>query len=67
MDTKFGTNVSNRMLLNVAKFQGYIFYRFLVIKGKPTVGGGGRGKITSPPQTQLRVKSNHFHKIEAGI
>ena len=41
MDTKFGANVSNRMLLNVAKFQGYIFYRFLVIKGKPTVGGGG--------------------------
>ena len=82
MDTKFGTNVSNRMLLNVAKFQGYIFYCFLVIEGKPTVGGGG-GKITSPPQTQLRVKSktspnkhfnqfrmknpHHFHKIETGI
>ena len=36
MDTKFGTNVSNRMLLNAAKFQGYSFYRFWVIKRKPT-------------------------------
>ena len=45
MDTKFGTNVSNRMLLNAAKFQGYSFYRFWVIKGKPT---GGGGKITPP-------------------
>ena len=38
MDTKFGTNVSNRILLKGAKFQGYSFYRFWVIKGKPTVG-----------------------------
>ena len=36
MDTKFGTNVSDRMLLNAAKFQGYSFYCFWVIKGKPT-------------------------------
>ena len=28
------------MLLNAAKFQGYSFYRFRVIKGKPTGGGG---------------------------
>ena len=41
MDTKFGTNVSNRMLLNAAKCQGYSFYRFWVIKGKPR--GVGRG------------------------
>ena len=34
--TKFGTNVSNRMLLNAAKFQTYSLYRFLVIKRKPT-------------------------------
>ena len=39
MDTKCGTNVSNRMLLNAAKVQGYSFYRFWVIKGKPTGGG----------------------------
>ena len=41
MDTKFGMNVSNRMLLNAAKCQGYSFYRFWVIKGKPTWRGGG--------------------------
>ena len=52
LDTKFDTNISNGMLLNVAKFQGYNFYRFWVIKGKPN--GGGRGKITTPPP-QTRV------------
>ena len=37
-DTGFGPNVSNKMLLNALKCQGYDFYRFLVIKGKPTWG-----------------------------
>ena len=35
-DTKLGTNASNEMLSNVAKCQGHSFYRFWVIKGKPT-------------------------------
>ena len=53
MDNKFGTNVSNRMLLNAAKFQGYSFYRCWVIKGKST----GWVKLPPPPQpTQIRVK-----------
>ena len=39
MDTKFGMNVSDKMLVNAAKFQSYSFYRFWVIKGKPTGGG----------------------------
>ena len=39
-DTKFGTNVSNEMLLNAAKQQGYSFYRFWVSNGK---AGGGVG------------------------
>ena len=51
MNTKFGTNVFNRMLLNAAKSQGYSFYRFGVIKGKPT--GGGGVKLSCP---QIRVK-----------
>ena len=34
-DTTFGTNVSNKMLLNAAKCQCYSLYRFWVIKGKP--------------------------------
>ena len=37
-------------MLQNSKFQGYSFYRFWVIKRKPTVGGGGDrgrgGKIT---------------------
>ena len=32
---KFRTNVFNTMLLNSAKCQGYNFYRFWAIKGKP--------------------------------
>ena len=43
------------MLLNVAKFQGYSFCHFWVIKGKTTGGGGGGGKILLLP-TQIRVK-----------
>ena len=42
MNTKFGVSVSNRTLLNAAKFQDYSFYHFWVIKGKPTRGRGGR-------------------------
>ena len=53
MDTKFGTNVSNRMLLNSAKFQSCSFYFFWVIKGKPT-----GGQNSPPPPTQIRVNQN---------
>ena len=45
-DTKFGPDISNKMLLKAAKFQGYSFYHFWLIKRKPT---GGEGKITPPP------------------
>ena len=48
-DIKFGKNVSNKILVNAAKCQGYNFYRFWVIKGKPT-----RGKITPAPQIQVK-------------
>ena len=50
MDTKFGTNVSNRMLLNAAKFQCYSIYRFWVIEGEPRAV-----KLPHDP-TQIRVK-----------
>ena len=43
LDTKFCRNVSNKILLNPAKFQSYRSYRFWVIKGKLT-----GGKITPP-------------------
>ena len=48
---KFGTNVPNKMLRNAAICQGYSFYRFRVIKVKPT---GSGGKITLLPP-QIRV------------
>ena len=51
---KFGTNVSNKKLLNAAKCQGYSSYHFWVIKGKPT-----GDKITAPPSiTQISIKCN---------
>ena len=53
MDTKFATNISNKILLHTAKFQGYNSYRFWVIKGKPT------GAKIKPP-TQARVKCEIF-------
>ena len=43
-DTTFCTNITNKMFLNTAKSQGYSFYRFWVIKGKPT-----GGKVTPYP------------------
>ena len=54
MDTKFGTNVFNRMLLNTANFQDYSFYCFWFIKGKPN-GRRGGCKITPPSPAQIRV------------
>ena len=41
-NTKYGTNVSNEMLLNAAKCQGCSFYRFWYIMGE-TTGKWGRG------------------------
>ena len=53
MDNKFDKNVSNIMLLNPAKFQGYNFYCFCIIKGKPTWG------VESLLLTQIRVGNIH--------
>ena len=39
-------NVSNKMLLNAAEYQGYSFYRFWVIKGKTN---WGRLNLPPPP------------------
>ena len=40
-DTKYCADVLNELLLSAAECQGYSFYYFWVIKGKPTWGGGG--------------------------
>ena len=55
--TEFGTDVSNKMLLNAAKCQGYSFYRFWIIKWRPTGGGGELPPPSHQPHTQIRVKA----------
>ena len=64
-DTKFGTHVSNKILLKAPKCQGYSFYRFWVINGKPT----GSVKLPPPP-THIRVKKElkfFFSFIDLGL
>ena len=58
-DTKFAMNVSNEMLGNAVKCQACSFYRFWVIKGKPTRGG----EVKISP-TQIRAK---FYKWSAAF
>ena len=53
-DHKSGTNASNEMLQNTTKCQGYSFYRFWVIKGKPA------GVKLPPPST-------HTHTSRLGL
>ena len=61
-DTRFGTNLSNEMLLNAAKCQGYSFYRFWVIRENQQMEGG-RGKITPP--TKIRANEMlRFRKLK---
>ena len=52
--TKFSTNISNKMLLNAAKCQGYSFYHFWIIKGNQ------QGIKSRPSSTQIKdwVKPN---------
>ena len=56
--TKFGTDVSNEMLLNATKCLAYSFYRSWVIKGQPTdvcVCGGGGGVDVNLGFSRLRI------------
>ena len=56
-DIKFEADVSKEMLANATKCQSYSFYRFWVIKRKPTRGGGEN--LGGPPpytRTPIRVK-----------
>ena len=57
-DTKFGTYVFNKMLLNAAKCQGYCICRFWIIKGKATEEGG---KIMLPHP--LPLNSTHTDRL----
>ena len=58
MGTKFGTNVSNRMLLNGAKFEYYSFYCSWVIKEKPLKGDYAPPPPPSQPRLGLSAHSN---------
>ena len=46
------------MLLNAAKCQGYSFYRFWVIKGKPT--GGELHLHIPPPQIRVDISDGDY-------
>ena len=59
-NTKLGTNVSNTMLLHAAKCQSYSFYRFWLMKGKPT------GGIKLPPP-KIWVKNENSFQGEKNI
>ena len=54
-DTEFGTILSNKMLANATKWQGYSFYRFWVIKGKSTGCGEGGWNYLSPPASHIHT------------
>ena len=54
-DTEFGTILSNKMLANATKWQGYSFYRFWVIKGKSTGCGDGGWNYLSPPASHIHT------------
>ena len=59
MDTKFGTNVSNKIWLNAAKFQGYSFYNFELLR-ENQLGGWSGGKII-----RIRNKIAQCHRLYA--
>ena len=54
MDTKFGTSVSNRMLLNAAKFQGTALTVFELSRENQLGGGGVKLPPPPPPKLVLR-------------
>ena len=52
------------MLLNPTKCQGYSFYRFWAIKGKPI---GGKGVDLPPPQIRVKQHAQICSKKPADI
>ena len=59
-DTKFGSNVSNEMLLNTGKCQGYSIYSFWVIKGKST--GWLKLPLNTYTHFRLNLQLNFFQE-----
>ena len=59
-NTKFDTNVSDEMLLNAAKWQGYSLYRFWVIQGTST----GDKTTCHPTPSPFRLGSNLQQQVK---
>ena len=56
----FSTNFSSEKLLTTAKYQGYSFYRFWVIKGKPT---GGKSPLSHTDTPTLGLRTKYLLKV----
>ena len=64
-DTNFNTNVSDKMLLNSTKCQGYSFYRFWVIKGKLTRASNYLPDPCTPRLVlKQKLRKQHYHLTE---
>ena len=59
-DTKFGRNVSNKILLNAAKCQSYSCYRFWVIKGRPAGEGWGVKLLPHDQLIMIIIKTSYY-------
>ena len=58
-NTKLGANVPNKILLNAAKYEGYRFYRLLLLReNQQAVGGGGGGWLL--PSSEIGVNKISF-------
>ena len=58
---QFGTNVPNKSLLNAAKYHDYSFYRFWVIREKPT--GRSKTNLPSPPSSLIFYGKAYIHRV----
>ena len=63
-NTKFGTEVSNKILLNAKKFKCYSHCSFRVNKGKPAEGGGVRERAMGKEKIKLIGVLNKCLKTE---
>ena len=62
-NTKFGTKISSKMLINAAKFQGYRFYRFWSeLLKENQLWEGGRGDSINP-KLRLMQKASIFNNV----
>ena len=62
-DTKFGTNVSNKYLLNAAKYQVHSFYSFWVIMLRENQ----QELKIPPPRLGLKWYPNNWPPISVGV